>query len=86
MTDGDPKKDGVMRRDVGHGKMTLSADGFTFDGEINGEETHISLLGKDTPGALPISVGDHFDVYYGGKLHFFQTPVTPSKSWRLRIN
>lgn len=76
VTDGDPKKDGVMRRDVGSGKMTLSADGFTFDGEINGEETHIALLGKDCPGALPISVGDHFDVYYGGKLHFF-TPSNP---------
>lgn len=74
VTDGDPKKDGVMRRDVGKGTMTLSADGFTFDGEINGEETHISLLGKDCPGALPISVADHFDVYYGGKLHFF-TPM-----------
>ena len=74
VTDGDPKKDGVMRRDVGHGKMTLSADGFTFDGEINGEETHIALLGKDCPGALPITVGDHFDVYSGGKLHFF-TPL-----------
>lgn len=74
VTDGDPKKDGVMRRDVGHGKMTLSADGFSFDGEINGEETHIALLGKDCPGALPISVADHFDVYYGGKLHFF-TPL-----------
>ena len=74
MTDGDPKKDGVMRRDVGHGKMTLSADGFTFDGEINGEETHIALLGKDCPGALPISVADHFDIYFGGKLHFF-TPL-----------
>ena len=74
VTDGDPKKDGVMRRGVGSGKMTLSAEGFTFDGEINGEETHIALLGKDCPGALPISVGDHFDVYYGGKLHFF-TPL-----------
>lgn len=74
VTDGDPKKDGVMRRGIGSGKMTLSADGFTFDGEINGEETHIALLGKDCPGALPISVGDHFDVYYGGKLHFF-TPL-----------
>ena len=77
VTDGDPKKDGVMRRDVGRGKMTLSAEGFTFDGEINGEETHISLLGKDTPGALPISVGDHFDVYYGGKLHFFTPTPDP---------
>ncbi len=74
VTDGDPKKDGVMRRDVGKGKMSLSPEGFTFDGEINGEETHIALLGKDTPGALPISVADHFDVYYGGKLHFF-TPL-----------
>jgi transcription elongation factor Elf1 len=74
VTDGDPKKDGVMRRDVGKGKMSLSSEGFTFDGEINGEETHIALLGKDTPGALPISVADHFDVYYGGKLHFF-TPL-----------
>ncbi len=73
-TDGDPKKDGVMRRGVGKGTMTLSSEGFTFDGEINGEETHISLLGKDCPGALPISVGDHFDVYFGGKLHFF-TPL-----------
>ena len=77
VTDGDPKKDGVMRRGVGSGKMTLSADGFTFDGEINGEETHIALLGKDCPGALPISVGDHFDVYYGGKLHFFTPQPDP---------
>lgn len=74
MTDGDPKKDGVMRRDVGRGRMTLSREGFTFDGEISGEETHISLLGKDCPAALPITVSDHFDVYYGGKLHFF-TPL-----------
>jgi len=74
VTNGDPKKDGVMCRDVGHGKMTLSSDGFTFDGEIGSEETHVSLLGKDSPGALPISVGDHFDVYSGGKLHFF-TPL-----------
>lgn len=73
-TDGDPKKDGVMRRGVGHGIMTLSREGFTFDGEINGEDAHISLLGKDAPGALPISVGDHFDVYSGGYLHFF-TPL-----------
>lgn len=73
-TDGDPKKDGVMCRDVGHGVMSLSSEGFTFDGEINGEEAHISLLGKDAPGALPISVGDHFDVYSGGYLHFF-TPL-----------
>ena len=77
-TDGDPKKDGVMRREVGKGTMSLSRDGFTFDGEINGEETHISLLGKDCPGALPISVGDHFDVYFGGYLHFF-TPVPDAR-------
>ena len=73
-TDGDPKKDGVMRREIGKGVMSLSREGFTFDGEIDGEETHIALLGKDCPGALPISVGDHFDVYYGGRLHFF-TPM-----------
>ena len=77
-TDGDPKKDGVMRREVGKGTMSLSRDGFTFDGEINGEETHISLLGRDCPGALPISVGDHFDVYFGGYLHFF-TPVPDAR-------
>ncbi len=77
MTDGDPKKDGVMRRGVGHGTMTLSREGFTFDGEINGEESHISLLAKDAPGALPISVGDHFDVYHGGKLHFFTPTPDP---------
>ncbi len=73
-TDGDPKIDGVMRRGVGHGRMTLSRDGFEFVGEIGGEETHILLLDKNCPGALPISVGDHFDVYHGGKLHFF-TPL-----------
>ena len=56
--------------------MTLSREGFIFDGEVSGEEMHIALLGKDCPGALPISVGDHFDVYYGGKLHFF-TPTDP---------
>jgi len=76
-TDGDPKKDGVMRRGIGKGVMSLSRDGFTFDGEIEGKETHISLLGKDCPGALPISVGDHFDVYYGGRLHLFTPTPDP---------
>lgn len=70
-TDGDPKIEGKMCRGVGYGTMSLSRDGFTFDGTVFGEETHISLLGKDCPGALPISVGDHFDVYYGGRLHLF---------------
>ncbi len=70
-TDGDPKATGQMCRGVGHGVMTLSREGFTFDGQIFAEETHISLLGKDCPGALPISVGDHFDVYFGGRLHIF---------------
>lgn len=79
-TNGDPKKDGVMCREVGKGTMSLSRDGFTFDGEINGEETHISLLGKDAPGALPISVGDHFDVYFGGYLHFFTPTPDPRDS------
>lgn len=74
VTDGDPKIDGVMRRDVGHGTMTLSREGFEFVGEINGEETHILLLDRNCPGALPITVADHFDVYHGGKLHFF-TPL-----------
>ncbi len=70
-TTGDPKADGIMVRGAGYGKMTLSREGFTFDGEVYAEETHISLLGKDCPGALPISVGDHFDVYHGGRLHIF---------------
>ena len=74
VTDGDPKKDGVMRRDVGHGKMILSREGFEFIGEISGEETHIKLFDRNCPAALPITVGDHFDVYHGGKLHFF-TPM-----------
>lgn len=73
-TDGDPKAGGVMRRGIGHGRMSLSREGFTFDGEINGEEAHIALLGRDAPGALPITVGDHFDIYSGGYLHFF-TPL-----------
>ncbi len=70
-TDGDPKAKGKMCRGVGHGVMSLSREGFTFDGRVFGEETHISLMGKDCPGALPISVGDHFDVYFGGRLHIF---------------
>lgn len=74
VTDGDPKKDGVMCRDVGRGTMTLSGAGFEFVGEINGEQTHILLRDQNCPAALPITVGDHFDVYYGGKLHFF-TPL-----------
>ena len=69
-----------MQRGVGHGVMSLSSEGFTFDGEIGGEETHISLLGKDAPGALPISVGDHFDVYLGGYLHFFTPTPDPRDS------
>ncbi len=70
-TDGDPKAEGKMCRGIGHGTMTLSRDCFSFDGTVFGEETHIRLAGKDCPGALPISVGDHFDVYHGGRLHLF---------------
>lgn len=70
----DRRKNGAKHRNVGEGKISLSREGFVFDGIVRGEGVHFALLGRDCPGALPITVADHFDVYAGGSLYF----VTPT--------
>lgn len=77
ITDGDPKMKGVMRRDVGEGKMSLSREGFVFDGIIHGKVTHLSLSASELPRALPITVADHFDIYIGGTLYFLTPTPDP---------
>ena len=71
------RKNGAKITNTGEGKFSLSREGIVFDGIVNGIGDHFSLLGKDVPGALPITPGDHFDVYYGGVLYFITPEPDP---------
>ena len=71
------RKNGAKITNTGEGKFSLSREGIVFDGIVNGIGDHFSLLGKDVPGALPITPGDHFDVYYGNVLYFITPEPDP---------
>ncbi len=71
------KKNGAKITNTGDGKISLSRDGIVFDGIVNGEGVHFSLLGRDCPGAPPITPAHHFDVYSGGVLYFITPEPDP---------
>ena len=71
------RKNGAKITNTGEGRLSLSRDGIVFDGIVNGIGDHFSLLGKDCPGALPITPGDHFDVYSANVLYFITPEPDP---------
>ena len=71
------RKNGAKITNTGEGKFTLSREGIVFSGIVNGLGDRFSLLGKDCPGALPITPGDHFDVYSDNVLYFITPEPDP---------
>ncbi len=61
------KDDGFMDEYAGEGFAYLDKDIFTLSGTVHGEKIEFSLT-PDKIGAFPITAGEHFDVYYHGKL------------------
>ncbi len=67
---GTPGEDGYMNENAGNGHVTLSREGITFRGTVNGEEISFSLP-ADKIGGIPITVAKHFDVYHNNRLYYF---------------
>ena len=62
--------EGNLLRDVGLGILRIDRENVTYEGTINGEAVTLSRPTAEIA-ALPVSVSDHFDVYFGGRLYIF---------------
>ena len=73
-------EDGFMDERAGDGMAYLDKDVFILSGTIHGEKVEFSLS-TDKIVAFPITAGEHFDVYYHGKLIY----VYPLPDTRLSV-
>ncbi len=62
----DPVKNKFVH--VGRGKLSLSRDGFTIDGELGGEPVELSISIANVP-ALPFSPGRYIEVQHGENIY-----------------
>lgn len=60
---------GNMDPNAGRARVTLSPDTITFDGTVFGEHVAFTRT-TDVVTALPITVGQHFDVYHNNTLYY----------------
>jgi hypothetical protein len=61
------KDDGFMDDFAGEGEAYLDKDVFKLSGVMHGEKIEFSMPSEKV-GAFPITAGEHFDIYYHGKL------------------
>ena len=61
------KEDGFMDAFAGEGEAYIDKDTFKLSGTLHGEKIEFSV-NPEKIGAFPVTPGDHFDVYHGGKL------------------
>jgi hypothetical protein len=61
------KDDGFMDDFAGEGEAYLDKDVFKLSGVMHGEKIEFSMPSEKI-GAFPITAGEHFDIYYHGKL------------------
>ena len=61
------KDDGFMDDFAGEGEAYLDKDTFRLSGVMHGEKIEFSMP-TEKIGAFPITAGEHFDIYYHGKL------------------
>ena len=59
-----------MDRNAGHGVISMDKENITFSGECFGEPLEFSEP-LAVIKALPVSVGDHFDLYHKKKMYNF---------------
>ncbi len=69
-------KDGCMERDIGHGAATLDKHGFSFVGEMRGTAVSYAVP-MAVLGGIPVTPGDHFDIYHAGTMYHFRPTPDP---------
>ncbi len=65
--------EGNMRRDIGLGTLTVDREKVLFEGTVDGAPVTLSRPVSEVV-AFPVTVNDHIDVYFGGRLYIF-SPV-----------
>ncbi|MCQ2427019.1 MAG: 1-acyl-sn-glycerol-3-phosphate acyltransferase, partial [Clostridia bacterium] len=66
-------KDGKLCRDVGLGTFTVDENEIVYEGTVDGEQCRLSVPTARVAG-FPVTVADHIDVYFGGRL-FWLAPI-----------
>ena len=69
---GTPGEDGFMDPNAGEGEIYMDKNEFRLSGTLHGEKIEFSTAPEKIH-AFPVSPGDHFDVYHGGKLIYVYT-------------
>ncbi len=79
---GTPGEDGFMDPNAGEGEIYMDKDEFRLCGTLHGESIEFTVK-TDKIGAFPVSPGDHFDIYHGGKLIYVypQPDLKASVKW-----
>ncbi len=72
--------DGFMDPEAGSGDIYLDKDVFKLSGVLHGEPIEFSVA-TEKIGAFPITPGDHFDIYHGGRLIY----VYPEPDRRMTV-
>ncbi len=73
-----PSLDGkTMLRDTGEGVCTLTRDGLTYVGTVDGEETELHFPIKNIYRLL-FGAGENFEVYVGPKIYYFVPEIKQS--------
>ena len=70
-----PNDPGGGLRHCGHGDILLSAVGWRYIGDVDGEPNDLFFPIATVP-AVPFDPNDNFQIYYGGKFYVF-TPENP---------
>ena len=65
-------EDGFMDPNAGEGEVYMDKNEFRLSGTLHGEKIEFTTTPEKIH-AFPISPGDHFDVYHGGKLIYVYT-------------
>ena len=70
-------EDGFMDSGAGEGDVYIDKNVFKLSGTLHGEPIEFSVQ-SDKIGAFPISPGDHFDIYHGGRLIYVSPLPDPN--------
>ena len=70
--------DGFICRDIGLATLTVTSDTVSVEGRIDGEDMTLSAPAAKVT-AFPVTVGDHIDIYFGGRL-FLLSPIPDGRA------
>ncbi len=76
---GTTDEDGILRQGAGHGSIRLDNTSFTFHGQVFDKEVSFSIP-TDAIAGLPVTPGDHFDLFHAGQMYLFSPVADPRAS------